>query len=278
MSTYTYRFIEYLCENIAGSVWRKDDLPKAEEHIGETYRINEYRVPDEERYYLAKQFPDGCYWIKVNPPTKSWRHLKWYSVAGKRNFNLPSEEKEKVDYERHRFNAVGPNGFKLELYENTHWVNNGGHVRDDYISSSGWSKQKFSGRGLPDDVSFTVGQEINEEPYFFDKTYVRMDEWQEEFESLVEKFKLKIKSLSKDETAKRLEQKVDEILARLKGEKFEIPEPEEGEFDDFEEMLEEELWTILHVSDEIRVCDQLIDEFVPNNTRILDRRIIYCLG
>ena len=280
MSVYTYRILEYLSENTDGSVWKVSDLPDASQNKGKVYRINIYKLePGEHRYYRSTENHYGWYWCGMDSVDKQWHHVKWYTVLGQRKFIIPGEEKMLAYQNDHTYVATAPNGETVKFLENTYWVNNGGHVRDDYVSRNGFGDGRFSERGIPSDISESADAEVKYHDYCWGKTYVNMSEWESELGTLIDKFKDSMMKHYRDERLESVDDKITELLDLYKGKPYKKKKKdEEDDYDDFAEAYEDEIWKIINVADEISICDNLFDEFVPSSVRVLDRRIIYFMG
>ncbi len=286
MSVYTYRILEYLSENTDGSVWKVSDLPDASQNKGKVYRINIYKLePGEHRYYRSTENQYGWYWCGMDSVSKQWHHVKWYTVLGQRKFIIPGEEKMLAYQNDHTYVATAPNGETVKFLENTYWVNNGGHVRDDYVSENGFGDARFCNRGIPSDASESVLEEVKNHDYCWGKTYVNMSEWESELGTLLDRFKETMKKHYRDERLESVDDKVTELLDLYKKDnpprragKSHKKKDEEDDYNDFADVYEDEIWKIINVADEISICDNLFDEFVPSSVRVLDRRVIYFMG
>lgn len=281
MSVYTYRILEYKAEKTDGSVWKPEDLPPAYENKEKTFRVNIYKLePGEKRYYRSVNNGEGWVWEGLDSVETEWRHVKWYSVLGNRKFIIPGEEEMQAYQDRHTYIATSHDGKQsVKFLENAYWVNNGGHIRDDYVSRNGFSDGRFSERGIPSDISASAEAEVKYHDYCWGKTYVNMSEWESELDTLIDKFKETMKKNYRDERLESVDEKVSELLDLYKGKPYKKKKKdEEDDYDDFAEVYEDEIWKIINVADEISICDNIFDEFVPSSVRVLDRRIIYFMG
>ena len=146
MSTYTHRYIEVKIECIDGQVWNKEQLPDPKKHEGEVWKIgNHNRTSDVAPYYMAKEgpgitFDDSVYtWEPVYEVKTKWVPLKWYGYLPNNRVFANSDPYYKPKY----ITAKDENGKEILLEENILWCNNGGYVRDEYVSSRGFSDSKL---------------------------------------------------------------------------------------------------------------------------------------
>ena len=281
MSTYTHRYIEILAEQIDGSVWKVSDLPPAEEHEGEIFKINGYNRPsDVAPYYIAKEkpgltFDESVYvWEARTNVEKKWVPVKWYSVLNKNKVLLNKDPNWKPKY------VVTKDGMFLQ--ENFLWANNGGCVRDDYISTRCWKESKVSGRGLPVDVSEEIESDIVSD-YHYDMTWVTVSEWEEILEARKKEFESEVYKRYAKEDKREVMAKLDEIFKAIKDPNYTPKKKKKSDEDvtDWEEtveyLFEEEIWDLFVIQMEIDRTEFILQEFADSYA-YSEARIIYYLA
>ena len=281
MSTYTHRYIEILAEQIDGSVWKVSDLPPAKEHEGEIFKINGYNRPaDVAPYYIAKEkpgltFDESVYvWEARTNVEKKWVPVKWYSVLNKNKVLLNKDPNWKPKY------VVTKDGMFLQ--ENFLWANNGGCVRDDYISTRGWRESKVAGRGLPVDVSEEVESDIVSD-YHYDMTWVTVSEWEEILEARKKEFESEVYKRYAKEDKREVMAKLDEIFKAIKDPNYTPKKKKKSDEDapDWEEtveyLFEEEIWDLFLIHMEINRTEFILQEFADSYA-YSEARIIYYLA
>ena len=284
MSTYTYRYIEVLAEQIDGAVWSKKDLPSAKEHEGEIFKINEYNRPtDVAPYYKAVEkpgitFDESVYvWVPLEKVEKKWVPVKWYSILNKNRVLLNKDPYWKPKYFTY---SCGINQILFE--EHICWSNNGGCVRDDYISSRGWKESKVSGRGLPSDVSEEVKNDVVSD-YHYDMTWVTISEWEEIFETRKKEFETEVYKRYAKEDKREVMAKLDDIFKAIKDPNY-TPKKKKKSDDDYleweesiEYLFEEDIWGLFTLRMEITRAEFILEEFADSYS-YSQSRIIYYLA
>lgn len=278
MSTYTYRYVEVLKEMIDGSVWTIDKLPCSKEHIGETFSITAFNRPvDVAQYYKATE--NG--WVALNDVEKKWVALKWYSPIGK---DVLEAEKHYPESKKHHIELKDENGKSMYFKEKLYWCDNGGYVRDDYISTHGFSESKVAGRGLPKDVSPEIKEDVEEEKYAYDKTWVTLSEWENLFDSAISDFQHKLEKRYAEKDRDEISEMLDTILHTIKNPEYKPPKKKKKNDEDsiyyedsVEYMFEEEIWKLFQIHSEIETIRFILDEF-NGNLRTDGCRVIYYLA
>lgn len=286
MSTYTHRYIEVEIECIDGSVWNKENLPSASKHEGEVWKVTNYRNhPEVSPYYVAKEAPgitfdESTYiWKPLDKVEKKWVPVKWYGFLPKNKVLENHDPYYKPKY----VVAKDGNGKEMFLEENLLWCNNGGFVRDDYISSHGLSSHKFANRGLPSDVSEEVKADIESEKYNYDKTWVDLDEWEVAFEAAKEKFMKNVQLKFEKMNKKDISDKLDTILATIKDPNYKPKKKKKEEDEDYyyedtiEYLFEEDIWELFNIQMEIDRTEFIVEQF-DNHYSHFGTRIIYYLA
>ena len=272
MSTYTYRYVEVLREMVDGVSWKKASLPDAKAHEGETYKITQYEIPEgESRYYRAEKGE----WVPVDKVPVKWAPVKWYSYLPK---NRVLDNKD--PYYRPKYNEVtAKSGETFFVEEHLCWCNNGGYVRDEYISTHGFNDSPFSGRGLPSDVSDEVKEDIDKD-YAYDHTWVTLDEWETAFETAKKAFEAKVRERYAAEMREDVMQKLDDIYKAIKDPAY-TPKKSRKKKDDeeycyedtVEYLFEEDIWQLFHIQTEIDrihfIVDDINDDFCVKGTRVI---------
>ena len=275
MSTYTYRYVEIRREMIDGSVWKFSDLPDPNEHRGEIYRINEYNRPEGiSHYYKSIQVSDASFgWNPVEKVEKKWVPVKWYSYLPK---NRVLDNKD-PNFNPKYVTAKDANGKEFYLQEHLYWCNNGGHIRDDYISSSSFERHVFAKRGLPNDVSDEVKEDIGSD-YAYDQTWVKFTEWEYAFDNALKNFVAKVKERFNNATLDEINRKLDDIFKAVKDpnykpKKKKSEDDEEYYEDTLEYLFEEDIWELFHIREEMEriefIAEDFGDTFANNDVRVI---------
>lgn len=286
MSTYTHRYIEVRREKIDGCAWKFKNLPNPAEHKGEVFKITEYNRPDNvSPFYKAEEVCSDkkgstvVLWVPLDKVDSEWVPVKWYSYLPKNKVLANTDPYFKPKYNV----AKDAEGNEFFIQEHLLWANNGGAVRDDYISSSGWSKSKFSGRGLPGDVSDEVKNDILSD-YHYDITWVTLSEWEEAFDAAKDKFQRELEKRFEKQSKDEISRKLDNILNTLKNPDYKPRRVKKSTDDDdyyFEDtveyMFDEEIWTLFVLQMEIDRTEFILEEFGDWWTS-QDVRIIYYLA
>ena len=281
MSTYTYRYIEVKIECVDGVVWTKESLPEPTAgNEGQIFKISQYNRPEEiAPFYKVVErpgltFDDTVYkWEPVSKVETKWVPLKWYSYLPKNKVLLNNDPYRKYVYSETK------DGMFLE--ENLCWSNNGGSIRDDYISTSAWNNYGLSGRGLPKDVSEEVKKDITSD-YAYDMTWVTLSEWEATFETAKERFRQKLTERFMNRSIDDINEKLDTILKTIKNPDYKPGKKKKKEEDDYYEdtieyLFEEDIWELFNIQTEIDRVEFIVEEF-DNNFSTLETRIIYYLA
>ena len=135
MSQYLIRHIEARYERIDGQSWNEKDLPD-DKQDGTIWRVN-----SDKKYF--KRVSGQWELMDDRVVERGWQLLKTYGigVAGE-------------SYSEYKKVTAQIDGREKTLLENDEWANNGGAIRDDYISDQfSIVDCPLSGRGVPDDIS-----------------------------------------------------------------------------------------------------------------------------
>lgn len=220
MSTYTYRRAEGKFPKILGAIYEYDELPDVTTmKEGDTYRI----------WNKDKRFMkviDGE-WKPVDDCEYEWRLLPLYTEVSRKpsrarykdeNGEWKYYEKEDRSYQYH---TDEDNITKL-LHKNLCFCNNGGAIRDDYISTRGFGEDnfdKFRGRGLPDNVDPATVVDMNDEEGKFhgwDTTYLTLAEWDSVYDMEQVRILDLIKKAFDKQSHDSIEKKIDFIIHHMK--------------------------------------------------------------
>ena len=284
MSTYTHRYIEVLHEMIDGCAWNIKNLPDPSQHEGEIYKISSYNRPEDVApYYRAEAVcSDGkttAYtWAPVYEVEKKWLPVKWYSYLPKNRVLDNRDPYYKPKY----VVAKDGNGKEFFLEEHILWANNGGYIRDEYISSRGFDDSKFANRGLPNDVSEEVKKDI-ESDYHYDMTYVTLQEWETAFEAARKDFEEKVKKRYMAKNLEEIKESIHTILKTIKDGEYKPKKKKKKDDEDIyyedtiEYLFEDEIWRLFLINEEIMKTEFIVDEFDDNFSHG-GTRIIYYLA
>lgn len=283
MSTYTHRYIEVYREKVDGAVWSFNKLPDPQKHENEVYKIIMYNRPEDVAPYYKALAVCGdengvtYRWEPVYSVESHWVPVKWYSFLPK-NKVIDNEDPY---YKPKYITAKDADGNEIFLKENLLWVNNGGHVRDDYISGSGLNGcSPLSKRGLPDDISEEVKNDIKSD-YSYDETWATLAEWEAAYDAAILDFRLKVEKYYAKENKDEINRKLDIILKRLKDPDYTPKKMRkkatEDDYYDYEDtieyLFEEEIWRLFNIRMEIDRTEFIIEEFSdwysPEKARII---------
>ena len=279
MSTYTYRYIEVLREPVDGVSWKKENLPSPEAHIGEIYKIGEYNRPEGvAQYYKSVKDGPETKWEPVFDIQKVWEPVRWFSYLPKNKVVDNNDPYYRPKY----YTVERDNGSSFYIEEHLMWSDNGGYVRDDYISN-GFNNGIFSNRGLPEDVSEEVKSDIESDEYAFEKTWVGIDEWRTAFDSAKKEFENEVQKRYCNQEKTEISKKLDDIYKAIKNPDYtprRVKKKSEDDYfyeDSIEYLFEETIWKLFHIQSEIDRTEFIVDNFY-NNFGYKNVRIIYYLA
>lgn len=190
-----------------------------------------------------------------------------------------------------KFEIISDNkGKQEEVKKISEYCDNGGSIRDVYLSR--WYEDTYNiiNRGIPEDCSEETRKELClDDKYIYNRTYVLLSELYSIYNREIENFKNKIKTTILNDQLKTIDKKIDKIYSKLNGEDAEPevesepepePEPEsevnemsdDTDYDtegygygyDYEEnidtLFDEPFNDIQTLNDEIVIIHRLVDE------------------
>lgn len=267
MSTYVTRVVEVKLPCIQGYVCQEKDLDKIDKKSlkpWDVYKINSDSEYPYRKWHVAHDI-DGIpeHWEKMKSCDYKWELLKYWVTN-----NIHGYKTEHPDYLSD----------KTELKKKTDFWNNGGSIRDVYLSQ--WYSDKYNivDRGIPDDCSEETLKELElDDKYIYNRTNVLLSELCSIYSREIEEFKNKIKDNIFNKQLKTIDEKVDKIYSKLNGE--DIPsddsstnkenndnislEDDEEEYDyevNINTLFDEKFNDIQTLNDEITIIHHLVDE------------------
>lgn len=264
MSRYLIRHVEAKYNIIDGTAYRPSDLPEDAKE-GSIWRV--YNM--EHRFY--RKTADG--WQGQNSCPTEWRLLKGYVKLAKK----PDEDRMTGT---ETFSDI-ESGEHVIFEKNTEFSNNGGCIRDDYISTHGLSDRcPFKNRGIPEDISPETMEEMkyNGKIRGYDHTWCMLSEWESFYESETERILGYIEKANEDVFRKKTNEKLDFIINNMKNPQAADPTPlykkddEDAYYDSPEYIKDEYMPNLMLISEEIGKIS-LIAEW--NGIYSDDVRIIY---
>ena len=277
MSQYTTRILEVRVSTSKGTSYKYENLVERYKDIakeGDYFVLYENFKPQTIKYVNGE-------FIKTNEKIpKVWKLVKFYS-----NYDVKNRIVLDSDGEHPIFASDGVvNGEKVS--SSAEWCNNGGYIRDNYISTNGWESQSFTGRGVPSDISEEAAKLMApEKDDLFgcdckhSRTWVTLSEWEELYNKKFEEFKRKISELYSSKNADSINKKLNIVLNRLGVETKEFNNEyyDEGEQEEYIwGELFEELRTIGdEISRNVALAEQFLDGVYVDYD---DVRILYYIS
>ena len=264
MSTYVTRVIEVKLPDIQGYVWQEKDLDKLDKKKlkpWDIYKVNSDNEYPYRKWHIAHEI-DGipAYWEKIKTCNYSWHLLKYWVTN-----NIYGYKTDHPDYLKDN----------IELKRIDDYCNNGGSIRDVYLSQWYSDKYKITDRGVPNDCSDETKTVLElDNQYNYNRTYVLLSELNSIYSREIESFKNKIKETIFNKQLKTIDEKVDKIYSKLNDENIHIENIstnkdksislDEEDNDDYEvnidTLFEDEFYDIQTLNDEITIIDHLVDE------------------
>ena len=277
MSQYTTRILEVRVSTSKGTSYKYENLVERYKDIakeGDYFVIYENFKPQTIKYVNGE-------FVRTNEKIpKVWKLVKFYSNYDVKNIIISDS-----DGEHPTFSSDGiVNGEKVS--SSVEWCNNGGYIRDNYISTNGWESQSFTGRGVPSDISEEAAKLMAPEKddlfgcdYKHSRTWVTLSEWEELYNKKFEEFRRKISELYSSKNADSINKKLNIVLNRLGVETKEFNNEyyDEGEQEEYIwGELFEELRTIGdEISRNVALAEQFLDGVYVDYD---DVRILYYIS
>ena len=285
MSTYTYRFYEVRIPIIDQYVQRIGK-EKGEDLVPDKPLYNGYTI----RLWSDQEYPfriwdeDKKEWAKYKNCRKEWKLCKWL---------IPYKKDEyKPQYTLSHFSDVKGSVFSEgdKLRECYFFCNNGGVVRDEFISDNWFNNEKwgFVKRGFPDDMTDDLKKAFKEDKdlaYTWGHTYVMLSEWENVLDKKIAEFRKRLEEKMDAEQNKTVEHILSIILKKLDEPDYKIPKDikrnKEDENEPYYEdtvdyIWEEEFTDILTINEEIIRAMDIVSEFSYASPE--DIRIVYYLA
>ena len=135
MSQYTTRILEVRVSTSKGTSYKYENLVERYKDIakeGDYFVLYEKYKPQTIKYVNGE-------FVRTNEKIpKVWKLVKFYS-----NYDVKNRIVSDSDGEHPMFAPDGVvNGEKVS--SSIEWDNNGGYIRDNYISTNGWDSQSFT--------------------------------------------------------------------------------------------------------------------------------------
>ena len=273
MAQYTTRILEVRVSTSKGTSYKYENLVERYKDIakeGDYFVLYENFKPQTIKYVNGE-------FVRTNEKIpKVWKLVKFYS-----NYDVKNRIVSDSDGEHPMFEPDSVvNGEKVS--SSVEWDNNGGYIRDNYISINGWDSQPFTGRGIPSDISEEAAKLMApEKDGLFgcdckhSRTWVTLAEWEELYNKKLEEFKRKVFELYSSKNAYSINKKLNIVLNKLgvETEEFKTEHYDEGEQEEYiwEELFEE----LRAIDDEISRNEALAEQFLNyayidyNDVRIL---------
>lgn len=277
MSQYTTRILEVRVSTSKGTSYKYENLV---ERYKDTAKEGDYFVLYENFKPQTIKYVNGEF-VRTNEKIpKVWKLVKFYS-----NYDVKNRIVSDSDGEHPIFASDGVmNGEKVS--SSIEWCNNGGYIRDNYISTNGWESQSFTGRGVPSDISEEAAKLMApEKDDLFgcdckhSRTWVTLSEWEELYNKKFEEFKRKISELYSSKNADSINKKLNIVLNRLgvETEEFKNEYYDEGEQEEYiwEELFEELRAIDNEISRNIALAEQFLDGVYVDYD---DVRILYYIS
>ena len=260
MSQYTTRILEVRISTSKGTSYKYENLVERYKDIakeGDYFVLYENFKPQTIKYVNGE-------FVRTNEKIpKVWKLVKFYS-----NYDVKNRIVSDSDGEHPMFAPDGVvNGEKVS--SSIEWDNNGGYIRDNYISTNGWDSQPFTGRGIPSDISEEAAKLMApEKDVLFgcdckhSRTWVTLAEWEELYNKKFKEFKHEIFKFYSSKNADSINKKLNIVLNKLgvETEEFENENYDEGEQEEYiwGELFEE----LTAIGDEISRNVALAEQFL----------------
>ena len=277
MSQYTTRILEVRVSTSKGTSYKYENLVERYKDIakeGDYFVLYENFKPQTIKYVNGE-------FVRTNEKIpKVWKLVKFYS-----NYDVKNIIVSDSDGEHPTFVSDGiVNGEKVS--SSVEWCNNGGYIRDNYISTNGWESQSFTGRGIPSDISEEAAKlmapeknDLFECDCKHSRTWVTLSEWEELYNKKFEEFRRKISELYSSKNVDSINKKLNIVLNRLGVETKEFNNEyyDEGEQEEYiwGELFEELRTIDDEISRNVALAEQFLDGVYVNYD---DVRILYYIS
>lgn len=273
MSTYTTRIIEVKVSTSSGTAYSYETL--VSRYKDTAVEGNYYNVYHRNGKHSVYKFTNGEFVETDEQIPKVWKLVKFYSDYNQKAHVILDSEGEHYSFE--------PNGYinNEPVVVTNNWCNNGGDIRDNYISASRWDESQISGRGIPSDISPEAYELIKPEPndlfgdYKWSRTWITLAEWESIYNKRVDEFKNKLSELY---SKKSINSKLDLIINKLGIVNDTNNEDEYSIDEQIKDLWENEWYEIMSISDEIAKNQALAEHFVDGYYSFEDVRILYYLS
>ena len=273
MSQYTTRIIEVRVSTSKGTSYKYENLV---ERYKDTAKEGDYFVLYENFKPQTIKYVNGEF-VRTNEKIpKVWKLVKFYSDYDVKNKIILDSTGEHP--------MLVPDGVVNgeKVSSSVEWDNNGGYIRDNYISTNGWDSQSFSGRGIPSDVSEEAAKLMAPEKDILlgcdckhSRTWVTLTEWEELYNKKLKEFKHEIFKFYSNKNADSINKKLNIVLNKLgvETEEFENENYDEGEQEEYiwGELFEELTAIADEISRNVALAEQFLDGVYVDydNVRIL---------
>ena len=273
MSSYTTRILEVRVSTSKGTSYKYENLVEKYKDIA---KEGDYFVLYEKFRPQTIKYVNGEFIRTDEKIPMVWKLVKFYS-----DYNVNDRIVSDINGEHSLTEPDGIVHDKPVLAVN-YWCNNGGYIRDNYISSNGWDRQLFNCRGIPSDISpeaFSIISPDGDDPLDFahSHTWVTLSEWEELYDKKLAEFKSKISDIYTNKNINSVNKKLNVVLNKLG-----VETPDESNEYDAEE--EEYLWNetfeeLRAIDDEISRNTALAEHFLDGSyVNFDDVRIIYFIS
>lgn len=289
MSTYCHRYYEVKTPIIHDYAYIKtfDEIDTSNLPDGHVVKIW-----DERDYQYRKWNAKKQEWKKLKKCDYKWTLVKLYTEANHGyhptdwDITIGDVNREEKEPGWRRI-PLAKEGTKLD--ENICYCDNGGIIRDNFISDRGWGDRDYdvADRGWPDDMSDDLKQEFTRDmDYTWGHTYVTLSEWNKIFNSEFEVFKKKIAKKIQETEFKQVNEKLDLLTKLVKDPSYTPPKKKKKKNEDEDEttcyedtleyIWEEDFWDLMMIRREINRAYDAIESF--GYMADGDVRIIYYLS
>ena len=270
MSVYTIRHYEGRFPILAGAVYKKEELPD----ISTVKDGDTYRIWDNSLDHIFWKAQNGQ-WVGVDEIQYEWCALQ-PAVDIKRKptrarFRRTKEDGTLGDWEYYEKESpyikdyTCEDGTKTVLKKVPYYANNGGAIRDDYISSNSWADDNnIKERGFPSDMAEDTKKSIYGESedgeekrfYGYDATWATIADWEALYDAEQNKILNKIRDAYDKQKNNEINKKLDFLINNMKS-------PVSADIEGFKKSLEPQ------VDDEGYECEEItpqeiIDEYMIN--------------